>query len=195
MSELKRQLPNVLTIMRILLAFLCSYYAFYQDIRSLTISLVLFCIASATDYFDGYLARKWKIVSSFGKLMDPIADKVLILGVLLVFAVQGIVPLVLTILIFFREILLTILRLVVSNKVVMASRYSGKVKTFSQVIVLVIIYITLIYTKELMLYVDKITIQYVINGLVMWLAIISIYSAIDFLYYNRKIMKSSLGIS
>lgn len=180
--------------MRIILAFLCSYYAYHLDIKSLTISLVLFCVASATDYFDGYLARKWKIVSSFGKLMDPIADKVLILGVLFVFAVQGVVPLALTGLIFFREILLTVLRLLVSKKSVMSSRYSGKVKTFSQIIVLLIIYMTLIYHKEIVPYLDKVSIKYIINGLVLWLAIISVYSAIDFLYHNRKTMKDGLRL-
>lgn len=195
MVRLKRQLPNILTVLRLVLAVLCTYYAYHKDIQSLTISLVIFCIASATDYFDGYLARKWKIVSSFGKLMDPIADKVLILGVLFAFVIQGIVPLVLASLICFREVLLTVIRLIISKKTVLASRYSGKVKTFSQVIVLIIIYITLIYKKPLVDYIDTDYISYITLALVVWVAIISIYSAIDFLYHNRKIMRKELGLN
>lgn len=194
MLGFKRQLPNALTIFRLVLAFLCTYFAYHINIKSLTISFVLFCVASATDFFDGYLARKWKTVSSFGKLMDPIADKVLILGVLFAFAIQGIIPLILAGLICFREVLLTILRLAISKKAVLASMYSGKIKTFSQVFVLGFIYITLIYKKPLNLYIDKTILSGIIVGLVTWVAIISIYSAIDFLYHNRKIMRKELGL-
>jgi CDP-diacylglycerol--glycerol-3-phosphate 3-phosphatidyltransferase len=195
MDRLKKQLPNVLTILRILLAVLCTYYAYHKDIKSLTISLIIFCVASATDYFDGYFARKWKIVSSFGKLMDPIADKVLILGVLIAFTLQGVIPAILAIVICFREVLLTAIRLLISKNIVLSSRYSGKVKTFSQVIVLIFIYLTLIYRKPISMYIDNSSMSWVIISLVTWLAIISVYSAFDFLYYNRKVMKKELGIN
>ena len=194
MQEIKKQVPNALTVLRLVLAILCTYFAYHINIKSLTISFAIFCIASATDYFDGYLARKWKIVSSFGKLMDPIADKVLILGVLFAFAIQGIIPLILAGLICFREVLLTVIRLILSKKTVLAARYSGKVKTFSQVFVLGFIYLTLIYKNPLNLYIDNSIISGVIIGLVGWVAIISIYSAIDFLYHNRKIMRREFGI-
>jgi CDP-diacylglycerol--glycerol-3-phosphate 3-phosphatidyltransferase len=193
MQDIKRQLPNTLTVLRLFLAVLCTYFAYQINIKSLTISFILFCIASATDYFDGYLARKWKIVSSFGKLMDPIADKVLILGVLFAFAIQGIIPLILAGLICFREVFLTVIRLLISKKTVLAARYSGKVKTFSQVIVLGFIYLTLIYRNPLNLYIDKSVISGIIIASVVWVAIISIYSAVDFLYHNRKIMRREFG--
>jgi len=194
MTLLKKQFPNILTILRLVLAFLCTYFAFQKDIKSLTFSLILFCIASATDYFDGYLARKWKIVSSFGKLMDPIADKVLILGVFIAFAVQGIIPMILTILIFMREFLLTVIRLAISHKTVLASRYSGKVKTFSQVIVLIAIYILLIYKTTFLTFLTSDVISYLIIAMVVWVTIVSFYSAFDFLYHNRKVVKQGLGI-
>ena len=195
MSEIKKQLPNILTMLRILLAILCSYYAYEIKINSLVISLVLFAVASVTDYFDGYIARKWKIVSSFGKLMDPIADKILILGVLFAFAFNGVVPLLFAILISFREILLTVIRLLISSRIVLAARYSGKVKTFSQMIVLVLIYLSLIYKREIIQHINHITLSYIVIGLITWVTAITIYSGYDFLYHNRKIMKKELGIS
>ncbi len=193
MIKFKKMLPNTLTILRLLLAALSTYYAYNMDIQSLTISLIIFCIASATDYLDGYFARRWKTVSSFGKLMDPIADKVLILGVLSAFSIHGVVPILLVVVIAFREIFLTVLRLIISKKIVLASRYSGKVKTFSQVIVLIAIYILLIYKKPLINYIDHSMISSIILVLVSWVTIISVYSAFDFLYHNRRVMQKALN--
>ncbi|MEM9823945.1 MAG: CDP-diacylglycerol--glycerol-3-phosphate 3-phosphatidyltransferase [Bacteroidota bacterium] len=190
MSEVKKQIPNMLTLIRIPMAILCAYFAISLNSWSLSFSLSLFILASATDFLDGYLARKWNIVSAFGKIFDPIADKILILGVLFVFTYNGIIPLLLTIIITFREIALTVIRLLLlSKKVVLASRFSGKVKTFSQSIALVIIYLLLIFINPLTQVIGLQIISYTILLLLLWIMSITLYSGIEILVYNIKAIR------
>ncbi len=168
------------------MAFLCGYFAITLKPVPLTISLVLFLLASLTDYLDGYLARRWKIVSTFGKIIDPIADKVLIIGVFLVFTYNGLIPFILTALIVFREIFLTVIRLLLlPKKVVLAARFSGKVKTFTQFVVLVLIYLILIVWHPLQGAYEDI-IRSIIIILAGWTMLITLYSGYEFLMANRK---------
>ncbi len=191
MTEVKKQIPNMLTLIRIPMAILCAYFAFSLNSLSLTFSLSFFLLASLTDFLDGYLARRWNIVSAFGKIFDPIADKILILGVLFVFTYNDIVPLLLTAIIAFREISLTVIRLLLlSKKVVLASRFSGKVKTFSQTIVLIIIYLLLIFMNPLTQVIGFEIISNTILLLILWIMSITLYSGIEFLIYNLKAIKS-----
>lgn len=187
MTEVKRQIPNILTLLRIPMAILCAYFAFSLNSLSLSFSLGLFMLASFTDYLDGYLARKWNIVSHFGKIFDPIADKFLILSILFVFAYNDIIPLFLVIIIAFREIALTVIRLLLlSKKVVLASRYSGKVKTFSQVTFLVIVYLLLIFKTSLSYYISPSVVYYLILALTFYIVGITVYSGYEFITHNRK---------
>ncbi len=187
MSTFKRQLPNILTVARIPLAFLCIYFAITLKPVSLTISLVLFILASFTDYLDGYLARKWNIVSNFGKIVDPIADKILILGVFIVFTYNGIVPIVMTVAIALREVILTVVRLMLlPKKVVLAARISGKFKTFTQCSVLTIIYLIFIFKGPLNELVHTDIIRNTILLLIFWTMCITVYSGISFFRINRK---------
>ena len=187
MTELKRQLPNFLTIIRIPMAILCGYFAFAMQPIPLTVSLGLFLLASATDFLDGYLARKWGSVSRFGKIFDPIADKILIVGVFVVFTYNGIIPIILTVLIVLREVLLTIIRLVLlSKKVVLAARFSGKVKTFTQTIVLIIIYLLLIFNHPLNEAISEQIIESMIFLLTLAAMSVTLYSGYEFVMVNRK---------
>ncbi len=183
MTQLKKQIPNILTVVRLVLALLCAYFALNMDQDSLIISFILFMIASATDYLDGYLARKWNIVSTFGKFIDPIADKVLILGVLIVFSYKGVIPWYLTAIVAFREISLTVIRtLLMFKKVVIASTMSGKVKTFSQVIAIIIIYVIVYFRNQI----SNTLFQYIIWILMVWIVVTTIYSGVRFVMKNRK---------
>lgn len=190
MTKIKRQLPNFLTLIRIPLAMLCAYFAMSHKPISLTISLSLFLLASATDYLDGHLARKWKTVSTFGKIGDPIADKILNLGILFVFTYNGIIPIVLTLIIAFREVSLTIIRLLLlPKKVVLAARTSGKIKTFSQFVVLVLIYLILIFMGSLQGIVDANVLKDAIFVLIIWIMAITVYSGAEFVFYNQKAIR------
>ena len=188
--KIKKIIPNFLSVLRLPLAILSCYFAYKFDTISLSISLGLFIVASATDYFDGYLARRWKFVSTFGKFVDPLADKVLILGILIMFTLKGVVPAILTIIIAFREVLLTLIRLLLlSKKIVLVSRYSGKIKTFSQVVTLVMVYLILILMTPLQTVVSKASINFIILLLVIWITSITVYSGIEFIIANKKAIK------
>lgn len=152
--------------------------------------MLFFMAASFTDYLDGYYARRWNYVSTFGKFTDPVADKLLILGVLLVFAFKGVIPMFLAWIIVARELIVTIIRMMLMfKKVVTSSRYSGKIKTFSQVIVLWLIYNFLIYRKLLENHIDPIWINRIIAMMCVYIVIITIYSGIEVLWLDRKKVK------
>lgn len=175
------------------IAILCCFFALKSNTFSLFISLLLFMLASSTDYLDGYLARKWKTVSSFGKFTDPIADKILILGVLSVFTYKTIIPIIFTAIIIFREVLLTIIRIMLlSKKKVMSSNYSGKVKTFSQILAIVAIYILIIFKENITHYLGDGFIDYSILILMSWLVIITTYSGVQFFVDNKRVISQSL---
>jgi CDP-diacylglycerol--glycerol-3-phosphate 3-phosphatidyltransferase len=150
-------------------------------------------LASSTDYLDGYLARKWKIVSSFGKFTDPIADKILIIGVLSVFTYKTIIPLIFTAIIVFREVLLTVIRIILlSRKKVLSSNSSGKIKTFSQIIAIVAIYILIIFKDHIQSFLGQKFIDYSIIVLMTWLVIITTYSGVQFFRDNKRLISKIL---
>jgi len=187
MSEFKQQIPNMLTLVRIPMALLCAYFAVTLKPVPLTISLAIFILASATDYLDGYLARKWGIVSNFGKITDPIADKMLILSVFIIFTYHGVIPIFWTLLIFIREITLTAIRLVLmTKKVVLASRFSGKMKTVSQIGVICTIYVLMIFKPEILDFVSQEVMRNVILAMVIWTVGITLYSGYEFISANKR---------
>ena len=137
-------LPNKLTILRIILTFFFILFIFIHGVGAKVIAFVIFLSASLTDILDGYLAKKNNQITDFGRLMDPIADKVLILSALLVFVEMKIIPAWMIVLIIFREIAVTGLRVFALTKAkVISSNESGKHKTVwqSSVIFLIILYI------------------------------------------------------
>lgn len=194
MTEIKRQLPNFLTLIRIPLAFLCGYFALTLKPFPLTISLIFFMAASFTDFLDGYLARKWNTVSRFGKITDPIADKILILLVFAIFTYHSVIPLIFTLLIAFREIFLTVIRLVllINKRITLAARYSGKVKTFTQSIVLFIIYNLLIFNEPIRSVVGENVISITIFILAIWTVFITLYSGYEMVMANRRILSKMI---
>lgn len=104
------------------------------------IILALFVIAALTDYVDGYIARKYKIVTTFGKFVDPIADKLLVTTMFILFAVDGIVPIVVILMMLWRDILVDGLRMIASSEgIVMSAGYLGKLKTVLQMLTIIVI--------------------------------------------------------
>ena len=101
-----------------------------------TIATLFFLIASLTDFLDGYIARKLELVSDFGKLMDPLVDKILTSAVFIILSKENVVPAWITITIISREFLVTGLRLLASNQgKVLSADSLGKWKTTSQIVV------------------------------------------------------------
>ena len=98
------------------------------------IALILFCVASFTDFLDGYVARKYNQVTDFGKFVDPLADKLLVSSALILFVEQKAMAGWMVCVILARELIITSLRVVAANKgVVMAATWTGKVKTCVQI--------------------------------------------------------------
>ncbi|MFY9191029.1 MAG: CDP-diacylglycerol--glycerol-3-phosphate 3-phosphatidyltransferase [Lawsonella sp.] len=126
-------LPNLLTIIRILLvpAFLLVFFL-VPTLEGRIWALVIFCVAMATDTADGKIARRYGLVTDFGKIADPIADKAIMASALIALNIIGKLWIWVTVVILIREIGITVWRLTaLKNKVVPASR-GGKAKTMTQ---------------------------------------------------------------
>ena len=136
--KMYKHIPNALTILRFLLVPVFVYMLFICPCpNSALISLIIFVVASLTDYVDGFLARRWKVISDFGKIMDPLADKLLVLTALigLTWLEPFRLPLAIFIIILSREIGITILREVMQKKgIVVAADKLGKLKTVMQML-------------------------------------------------------------
>jgi len=134
-----RQLPNTITIVRILFApvFLWMLLADAGADGPLRWwAAVLFVVAIATDGVDGYLARRYEIVTDLGKLLDPIADKVLTGAAFVGLSILGELPWWITIVVLVREVGITVYRFIVVGDHVLAAAWMGKLKTVAQAVAL-----------------------------------------------------------
>lgn len=142
-------LSNQLTFSRIILAFVFIIFIHQPGVAPAIIATFIFTIASLTDYFDGYVARKYGLENDFGKLMDPIADKLLILSAFVVFVQMRIIADWMMMLILAREILITGLRMfALTKKKVIAAEKAGKHKTVSQIAAVFIILGFIIFERS-----------------------------------------------
>jgi len=131
----KMNLPNKLTLLRIILVpFVIAAIQIEFPFHHLAAG-ILFCIASITDALDGRIARRDNLITDFGKFADPLADKILVISVLVCFVKLGLCGAIPLIIIIFREFAVTSVRLVAAAKgKVIAANMWGKVKTVSQII-------------------------------------------------------------
>ncbi|MCP4649404.1 MAG: CDP-diacylglycerol--glycerol-3-phosphate 3-phosphatidyltransferase [PVC group bacterium] len=128
-------LPNKLTILRIFLTFVFMFLLFYDGLTAKILAFLAFTLASITDFYDGYLARKYNMITDLGKLLDPIADKILVLAAFLAFVEMGIIPAWMVAFVILRELLITGMRVLAANKGnVLAAAKAGKHKTVSQIV-------------------------------------------------------------
>ncbi|MDO8536493.1 MAG: CDP-diacylglycerol--glycerol-3-phosphate 3-phosphatidyltransferase [Candidatus Omnitrophota bacterium] len=141
-------LPNKLTVLRIILVFVFMLFLFSQGVAAKVLALATFIAASATDFLDGYIAKKMKMVTDFGKLMDPIADKILVLAAFLAFVEMELIPAWMVVIIIFREVAITGLRLsALGRGKVVAADEGGKHKMVSQVFSIFAILLFLIFRE------------------------------------------------
>ena len=143
-------LPNKLTVMRILLVFVILIISFLNipgevfgiSLKFLIIEII-FIIASITDHYDGYLARKNNQITTFGKFLDPIADKILVVTTMLLLTERGTLPAWIPIVTIFREFLVSGYRLVEVKEGgnVVAANIWGKIKTVTQMIAIMLMVI------------------------------------------------------
>mgnify|MGYP001361137662 CR=1 FL=1 len=183
-----KHIPNILTIIRFLLVPVFLYYVIINEAANhISIAFIVFVLASFTDYLDGMLARKYKVISDFGKIMDPLADKLLVLSAL--GCISWLHPYYLPKLIFFiilaRELLVTILREIYQKKgIVLAADKLGKLKTVMQMAGIIFAYFCWAYLGT----VSKAIITLVIAWfwLVVLITLISGINYIKVLFYRRN---------
>jgi len=126
--------PNVLTVLRILLVPVLVVALLDQTPNGDLLAAIVFAVASMTDAIDGWLARRRRSITTFGKLMDPLADKLLVIGALLTLVSLGRVAAWVAMVIIAREFAVTVLRMAASQQgVVTPARALGKIKTVMQV--------------------------------------------------------------
>ena len=132
-------LPNKLTVARLILTFLFVGLLTIEDLPlAKTLALLVFVIAAVTDFLDGHIARKHGLITNFGKLMDPLADKVLMCAGFVLLTEHGLIPAWIVILILTREFLVTGLRLLASAEgVVLAAENLGNYKTTAQIVTVI----------------------------------------------------------
>lgn len=201
-------LPNKLTLLRIIMIpamviiayidYLNDNYIFGNVSIANFIMALIFIIASLTDFLDGYIARKYNLVTTFGKFADPLADKLLVMAALLVLSMQGIIPMFVPIIILSREFIVTGVRLVAveRGKVIAASKL-GKYKTATTMVALIILFfhnvspVVLEYGQlNIFSFNDPI---YSIGSIFLYVGLIlTIVSGIDYIYKNRKIIFESI---
>lgn len=131
-------LPNILTIIRVVLIPFFIFFFSHPSFQSAIIAAVIFLVASLTDLLDGYLARRRKEVTQFGKFLDPVADKLLIVSALILLVANGRVPAWVAIVVIGREFAVTAFRAIASSEgVIIAAEGTGKYKMFFQTLAII----------------------------------------------------------
>ena len=139
---MQKNIPNILTLLRIALIPVLVGTFYIESKFSHYVATGIFIFASITDYFDGFLARVWKVQSSFGKVLDPVADKMLVVATLMMMVDKGITPVLPALVILCREILVSGMREYLAElKVNINPRvsYLAKIKTTTQMIAIIIL--------------------------------------------------------
>lgn len=200
---MKFNVPTKLTFLRLILAVLIIvllFFPFYRvgfefktflyhsiliDVRYILCGFI-FIIASFTDYLDGYLARKNKQVTDFGKFSDAIADKVLVNSVLIIFASQGFIPAVIPVVVIVRDIIVDAIRMNAAGKGnVQAAKMSGKIKAACLMIGIIL---TFFYNLPFELFGLQISKFFLYFGTLM-----SLVSMVEYYNLNKKLLYSEFN--
>ncbi|HBH13130.1 MAG: CDP-diacylglycerol--glycerol-3-phosphate 3-phosphatidyltransferase [Clostridiales bacterium 38_11] len=134
-------LPNKLTIIRVLFIPFFMFFLMTESIRYASImALILYVVASLTDTLDGYIARKYKMITDFGKFIDPLADKLLVTASLICFVELGYINSWIAMVIISRELIITGFRTLAASKgITLAANNWGKLKTIFQMITIMLV--------------------------------------------------------
>lgn len=175
-------LPTKLTIFRILIVPFLWWVlltSFFNSHIKLWIAFVLFVVASITDYLDGYIARKYNLITDLGKFLDPIADKILVNSLLVYLAYVNRINILFVLLMLTRDTLVDALRMFASSKkVVIAAALSGKLKTVLQMVAISMALISVIS-------------QSVVNGMMLIATVVSVLSGIQYFINSKAIFNDN----
>ena len=173
-------LPNKLTVMRVIMIpfFVISLLAFQGEVRLLrNLAAAIFIVASLTDMLDGKIARKYNLVTNFGKFMDPLADKLLVCSALICLIELGQLPAWMVIIIVSREFIISGFRLIAAEQgIVIAASYWGKFKTTFQMIAVILMIVNL-------------PVLYFLTVICTWVALVlTVVSLVDYIAKNHKVL-------
>jgi CDP-diacylglycerol--glycerol-3-phosphate 3-phosphatidyltransferase len=171
-------IPNKLTVLRIFLVPVFMVFLLVAQIPyHMQLAILCFVAASLTDLFDGYLARKYNLITNFGKFLDPLADKLLIIAALVCFVQIYHTYAVVAMIIITRELLVTSLRLIASGSgEVIAANIWGKVKTNGQIIAIVAVMLCSVFSIPL-----------IYGSILLWIAaIFTIITGIQYMWAYRR---------
>ena len=174
-------LPNKLTVLRVILVpFFVVFLLLSKTSESLKwIALILFIAASLTDLLDGKIARKYNLVTTFGKFMDPLADKVLTISGMICLIELGRIPSWIVVIIVAREFIISGFRLIATEHgIVIAANYWGKFKTTFQMIMIILMIVNLPALS-------------MVTNIVMWIALaLTIISLITYIQQNMDVVRT-----
>ncbi len=189
-------LPNQLTVLRIILTPVFLYFFLSDDPLYIQISLGTYIIAALTDWYDGWLARKFNYITEWGKFWDPLADKILTSVVFIGFVIVGLLPLWMVLLIIFRDLSVTLLRVYSDSRgYSFRTTYYAKWKTMLQMIFLY--YLLILYvaknTPEIFnLYngiIELLLNKDIVYFVMLVITIITVHSGISYLLLNKSLIK------
>ena len=177
---MQMNLPNKLTMFRVVLIpvfIVILMTGLVPEPASRYIGVVVFAVASFTDFLDGKIARKYNLVTNFGKFMDPLADKLLVSSALICMIELGLLPAWVVIIIISREFIITGFRLIaVENGIVIAASWWGKIKTATQMVMIILLLLG---------------VQGVIATILVALAtLFTIISGVDYIVKNKSVLNN-----
>lgn len=176
---MNKNLPNELTMLRVICV---PVFVIMLLLNNRYTAAIIFVLASLTDYLDGILARKFHCESNFGKLMDPLADKILVAAALICLTKTGEIYYICTLIVIIREFAISSIRLVALEKgMVIAASYWGKFKTASQMISIVMILFKFYEVNSICFYITY--------GLFYISTVLVVISLIDYIYKSRELFK------
>lgn len=177
-------LPNKLTILRVIMIpfFVFFMIAPYFEGYGNYIAVVIFIVASLTDMLDGKIARKYNLVTNFGKFMDPLADKLLVCSALICFIELGKISSIIVLVIIAREFIISGFRLVAADKgVVIAAGYWGKLKTVVQMVMIVVVLLDIPFAAF-----------EILEQVLIWASLVlTVVSLVDYLVKNKEVLKEA----
>lgn len=193
-------LPNQLTILRIILTPVYLFFFLSDSPVMKQISLGIYIIAALTDWYDGWLARKFNYITAWGKFWDPLADKILVSAAFIGFVAAGYIELWMVLIIVLRDLLITVLRAYADYRdFAFPTSYYAKWKTFLQMVFLY--YMLLLYAgiNTMSIYSGNEDLfrvllnEDLIYFLMLIITLITFHSGITYLYGNRKLIAKLFG--
>ncbi len=185
--------PNALTLLRVILGFIVPIMMLIDDFELRVWAAVLFAFAAFSDWLDGWYARRYNLITKFGQILDPIADKVIVLGTFIamssltrinMYSIWWIIP------IFIREIVVTVYRLLFllqKRPIVVAAEQMGKAKTMVQMFTLPFAYFYFMF--DTYANVNLIVLQYLLFALLLSSLYLTMHSGIEFFVKNWRIIR------